>query len=219
MTISLLSKYKPQFYFLPLEAEWIEFSYDAPELKLLEKIVSEDENGQVGIKLIKRNGIHPSEDESIKEEHTRYLDSAKEYFNAIKKIAEETGLTPAEITTRTNQTFKELETELLNKSDSSTYIDELAKVRKSLKNENDAIAQLLTDYNEYYNKVQNEYSEAYDNYYIALISKFLSGKRTEEKVNFTIEAVRNLHSGLRNSLAVFVTNEINGWEKEGKPKV
>jgi len=224
-TTSLLAKFKPTYYFLQLEPEWIEFSFDSPEIKLLEKIVSE-EDGNVGIKLLKRNGIHPSEDEAVKEQHTTYLDSAKNYFNAIKNIAEITGLTPSEVTTRTNQGLKENEADILEsiakaKKNNESYLEyseQLANIRNEIKSENLAIADLLADHTEHYNQVQEAYSNAYDEYYVALIAKFLSGKRSEEKVNFTIDNVRALHSGLRGALANFVTQEINGWERTGKPK-
>jgi hypothetical protein len=210
---SLLSKFKPSTYFLEIKSEWIEFSYNSPEFDLLDKLVIQNKEGLIGLSLLKRNGIHPSEDEAIKEVHEKYLDCAKEYFNTIKLISEETGLTPSEVTTRTSpQLLEEIEA-LERESDKA----KLAQSKKDLKQENLAIAERLAPYNEQYNQVQANYNTSFDNYYVALISLFLSGKRTESAVDFTSENVRNLHSGLRSALANFITNEINGWSSsEGK---
>ena len=99
---SLLSKFKPSIYFLEIKPEWIEFSYNSPEFDLLDKIVNQNKEGTIGLSLLKRHGIHPSEDEAIKEIHEAYLDCAKQYFNTIKLISESTGLTPSEFTSRTS---------------------------------------------------------------------------------------------------------------------
>jgi hypothetical protein len=210
---SLLSKFKPSIYFLEIKPEWIEFSYNSPEFDLLDKIVNQNKEGIIGLSLLKRNGIHPSEDEAIKEIHEAYLDCAKQYFNTIKLISESTSLTPSEVTSRTSPQLLEEIDALSLESDKA----KLAQAKKDLKQENAAIAERLAPYNEQYNQVQADYNTSFDNYYVALISLFLSGKRLDSSVAFTSENVRNLHSGLRSALAGFVTNEINGWESsEGK---
>jgi len=210
---SLLSKFKPSIYFLEIKPEWIEFSYNSPEFDLLDKIASQNKEGTIGLSLLKRHGIHPSEDEAIKEIHEAYLDCAKQYFNTIKLISESTSLTPSEVTSRTSPQLLEEIDALSLESDKA----KLAQAKRDLKQENAAIAERLAPYNEQYNQVQADYNTSFDNYYVALISLFLSGKRLESSVAFTSENVRNLHSGLRSALANFVTNEINGWSSsEGK---
>lgn len=210
---SLLSKFKPSTYFLEIKPEWIEFSYNSPEFDLLDKIVNQNKEGAIGLSLLKRNGIHPSEDEAIQETHEAYLDCAKQYFNTIKLISESTGLTPSEVTSRTSPQLLEEIDALSLESDKA----KLAQAKRDLKQENAAIAERLAPYNEQYDQVQANYNTSFDNYYVALISLFLSGKRLDSSVAFTSENVRNLHSGLRSALANFVTNEINGWSSsEGK---
>lgn len=224
MTISLLSKFKPSTYFLKLEEDWIIFSHDAPELKLLEKIVSEDEAGNIGIKLTKRNGIHPSENEAVKELHEVYLSTAKTYFDTIKAISEETGLSPADVTSRSNQDLVTIKADVLEaitkaKESGLDYDDlqsELEDLQYREKKDAKAIAEMLSPYNARYNEAQEAHIKGYDNYYVGLIAHFLSGQRTDTKVSFTIDNVKNLHSGLRNALATFITNEINGWAPAGK---
>jgi len=224
MSISLLSKFKPSTYFLTLEPEWLEFSYDSAELPLLEQIVTETENGEIGINLLKRNGIHPSEDEAIKEQHQAYLDASKAYFNLITDVANRTGLTRTEVQLRLPQDIDDLEEEIRTAADkakngSSSYLEirqELQRIKQTSREESVRIAETLLPYTEQFNQATAEYNKTFDEYYVHLIALFLSGKRvtTGKKITFTPQNFRNLHTGFRSALASFVTNEITGWEKD-----
>jgi hypothetical protein len=226
MTISLLSKFKPAPYFLKLEPEWIEFSYDSQELGLLEKIALENEEKEIGINLLKRNGIHPSEDEAIKEIHQAYLDNAKAYYTLIADTSTRTGLTRTEVQLGVSEELNELEEELRSTisrakdtGDLSKIREEVQKFRQSNREERERIATTLISYRDQIKQTYADYNKSFDEYYINLMALFLSGKRLEgaSKATFTAENIRNLHSGFRGSLASFLTNEINGWERnEGK---
>jgi hypothetical protein len=226
MSVSLLSKFKPSSYFLAIEDEWFEFSYDSEELKLLEQIVTETESGEIGINLLKRNGIHPSEDEAIKEQHQAYLDASKLYFNLITDVANKTGLTRTEVQLRLPQDIDELEEEIRAAADkaknsSSNYLEirqELQRIKQTSKEESIKIAQILQPYAEQFTQATADYNKAFDDYYVYLIALFLSGKRLtdKKKITFTPQNFRNLHPGLRSALAGFVTQEITGWEKDNE---
>ena len=63
---SLLSNFKLQTYRLLVKADWIQYSLDTPEFNILEGLIESDGDewgDSYFIPLIKRFGIHPSENE------------------------------------------------------------------------------------------------------------------------------------------------------------
>jgi hypothetical protein len=223
MTISLLNRFKPSTYFLEILDEWLVFSYDSEELKLLEKIVVE-EDGKIGINLLKRHGIHPSEDEAIKDAHQAFTNASKAYFNLIEDISNKTGLSRTEIQLRIPQDISDIEEEIKAtnekaKEDSWNYLEirkEIQKIKQTTKEETAKIAEILSPFSEQFQNASIEYNKSFDEYYIQLIALFLSGKRLEgtSKATFTPQNIRNLHVEFRGALAGFVTNEIRGWAKD-----
>jgi hypothetical protein len=227
--ISLLSKFKPTTYSLLVKPEWIIYSYDSLELPLLEQIVQEPEPDHIVINLVRFNGIRPIEEESVNEFHTPFVEASKAFFGLLQEIQQQTGLTRTEIQLRISQDLKEVENELKIKAaddlknNGTTYAEiqlELHKIRQASKEESQKIAEILAPFTAQYNETLQNYNKTYDDYYVALIALFLSGKRleaTNNQVTFTSENVRRLHYDFRNELARFIYNEVNGWsDTEGK---
>ena len=96
--LSVLGKLKfNETFFFPLKKEWLYYIQDNETL--LEKIdaIATEENGEIGIKFLKRYGISPKENESVKEYLEAREKADKAYLEKIKAIGQKTGLSTAEI--------------------------------------------------------------------------------------------------------------------------
>lgn len=215
--VSVLSKFKPGYHFLEIKPEWIEFSFESAEFDLLEKIAKE-KSGTVGINLLKRHGVHPSEQDAIKDTFEAYIESGKQLSRLIKKVAGETGLSNSEIELRYSaaiaEEIRELEAQKDNPDWNAGDAATLTNLRAIAKDEATAIAERLKGYVGELDRLQGEYNVNYDAYLVGIVSVFLS-RRAEVKIDFTPENVRNLHSGFIAALLSFLVKEINNaWDSE-----
>ena len=96
--LSVLGKLKfNQTFFFPLKEEWLYYIQDNEALlEKIDKIVTE-ENKKFGIKFLKRYGISPKENESVKEHLEAREKADKAYLEKIKAVGQKTGLSTAEI--------------------------------------------------------------------------------------------------------------------------
>ncbi len=236
MRPSILSRFKPEPYFFKVDPAWLYHSYDTPQAEKLDKVLIE-KDGEIGIELLKRYGIHPSEKEAIPEIVQVLEATEKAYVNQLDAIAQKTGIGKDSIATILETDFDStsaIENYIAQnlgkeKSESGTDPEALLKIKetlRSLKQERqedkklDAIA--LEIYIPELNQLRKAWTDAKGEYYLALEMVFLNCDRCvskEECPHFTLEDIKALHPGFQTALFTdFVLPELTQWEKKVEEK-
>ena len=214
--LSVLGKLKfNETFFFPLKKEWIFYIEDNDAL--LEKIdtIATEENGEIGIKFLKRYGINPKENETVKE----YLEAREKadeaYLEKIKAIGQKTGLSTAEIeevVVNDGSIRKRIEQVMVDaldgvKSDSvEQKVETAAIVQQSILNNRKKTRELTREsielvepYLDELNALFKDRETTYETYNKALLANFLGSPRrvvklkdNKSSVDFTIQDINDM---------------------------
>ena len=213
--LSVLGKLKfNETFFFPLKKEWLYYIQDNDAL--LEKIdaIATEENGEIGIKFLKRYGISPKENESVKEYLEAREKADKAYLEKIKAIGQKTGLSTAEIEGvvvndgSIRERIEQVMVDALDtvKSDSvEQKVETAAIVQQSILNNRKKTRELTREsielvepYLDELNALFKDRETTYETYNKALLANFLGSPRRVVKlkdkspVDFTIEDINDM---------------------------
>ena len=213
--LSVLGKLKfNETFFFPLKKEWLYYIQDNDTL--LEKIdtIATEENGEIGIKFLKRYGINPRENESVKEYLEAREKADKAYLEKIKAIGQKTGLSTAEIEGvvvndgSIRERIEQVMVDALDgvKSDSvEQKVETAAIVQQSILNNRKKTRELTREsielvepYLDELNALFEDRETTYGTYNKALLANFLGSPRRVVKlkdkssVDFTIQDINDM---------------------------
>jgi hypothetical protein len=214
--LSVLGKLKfNETFFFPLKKEWLYYIQDNDAL--LEKIdtIATEENGEIGIKFLKRYGINPKENETVKEYLEAREKADKAYLEKIKAIGQKTGLSTAEIEGvvvndgSIRERIEQVMVDALDgvKSDSvEQKVETAAIVQQSILNNRKKTRELTREsielvepYLDELNALFKDRETTYETYNKALLANFLGSPRRVVKlkdksssVDFTIQDINDL---------------------------
>lgn len=228
---SIFAEFKTETHSLELNSEWIYYSLETPELSVLEKVVTKDEDKFL-IQLNKHFGVRAFENHEVKDSHDAFKACEKEFWYFLDKICESTGLTryeayyqvPEDLEVNILELQKNLQ-EVLEEAEkeerkvkSLEVRQEIVDIKKQTFKESKEIKKELEPFQADLKAKTDALESARKDYYFALVISFLNGKRCQSgKGEFTREVLDKLHPGLQQAFVSFVTSEINGWDKsEGK---
>lgn len=239
---SLFARFKPELFFFKLNPEWIIFSEGTEVYNKLEMLATE-KDGEVGIELQKKYGIHLSEKEQTGEIFKELEESEKSYFNYLQQVSQKTGVPKSDIqqlldtnslvvatlqdyllesATKENTKKTEKDNETETKTQIATKTQEaIYELKKNFKKE---LKESITDIEIYLgelNELNQKMTEARDVYYRQLIAIFLGSSyripkiaKENLEIKFAKEEIDNLHTGfIQLFFADYMWQEMNGWEK------
>jgi hypothetical protein len=234
--LSVLGKLKfNDTFFFPLKKEWIYYIQDNDTL--LEKIdtIATEENGEIGIKFLKRYGINPRENETVKEYLEAREKADKAYLEKIKAISQKTGLSTAEIEevlVNDGSIRKRIEQAMFDaldevQSDSvEQKVEAAAIVQQSILNNRKKTRELTREsmepvdpYLDELNALFKDRETTYETYNKALLANFLGSPRRVVKlkdkssVDFTIEDINDMSQFMVARLFHdYVWQDITQWQ-------
>ena len=214
--LSVLGKLKfNETFFFPLKKEWLYYIQDNDAL--LEKIdtIATEENGEIGIKFLKRYGINPKENETVKEYLEAREKADKAYLEKIKAIGQKTGLSTAEIEGvvvndgSIRERIEQVMVDALDgvKSDSvEQKVETAAIVQQSILNNRKKTRELTREsielvepYLDELNALFKDRETTYETYNKALLANFLGSPRrvvklkdNKSSVDFTIQDINDM---------------------------
>jgi hypothetical protein len=214
--LSVLGKLKfNETFFFPLKKEWLYYIQDNDTL--LEKIdtIATEENGEIGIKFLKRYGINPKENETVKEYLEAREKADKAYLEKIKAIGQKTGLSTAEIEGvvvndgSIRERIEQVMVDALDgvKSDSvEQKVETAAIVQQSILNNRKKTRELTREsielvepYLDELNALFKDRETTYETYNKALLANFLGSPRrvvklkdNKSSVDFTIQDINDM---------------------------
>jgi hypothetical protein len=214
--LSVLGKLKfNETFFFPLKKEWLYYIQDNDAL--LEKIdtIATEENGEIGIKFLKRYGINPKENETVKEYLEAREKADKAYLEKIKAIGQKTGLSTAEIEGvvvndgSIRERIEQVMVDALDgvKSDSVEQKVETAAIvqqsilsnRKKTRELARESIELVEPYLDELNALFKDRETTYETYNKALLANFLGSPRrvvklkdNKSSVDFTIQDINDM---------------------------
>ena len=173
-----------------------------------------EENGEIGIKFLKRYGINPKENETVKEYLEAREKADKAYLEKIKAIGQKTGLSTAEIEGvvvndgSIRERIEQVMVDALDgvKSDSvEQKVETAAIVQQSILNNRKKTRELTREsielvepYLDELNALFKDRETTYETYNKALLANFLGSPRRVVKlkdkssVDFTIQDINDL---------------------------
>jgi hypothetical protein len=201
-------------FFFILRKEWLYYIRDNDVLWAKMKQIVSKENGEFGINFLKRYGINPKENETVK----KYLEARekadKAYLEKIKAIGQKTGLSTAEIEGvvvndgSIRERIEQVMVDALDgvKSDSVEQKVETAAIvqqsilsnRKKTRELTRESIELVEPYLDELNALFKDRETTYETYNKALLAKFLGSPRRVVKlkdkssVDFTIQDVNDM---------------------------
>ena len=240
--LSVLGKLKfNETFFFPLKKEWLYYIQDNDAL--LEKIdaIATEENGEIGIKFLKRYGISPKENESVKEYLEAREKADKAYLEKIKAIGQKTGLSTAEIEGvvvndgSIRERIEQVMVDALDgvKSDSvEQKVETAAIVQQSILNNRKKTRELTREsielvepYLDELNALFKDRETTYETYNKALLANFLGSPRRVVKlkddksvIEFTIQDINDMSQFMMVALYQdYLWQDITQW-KQSEPE-
>jgi hypothetical protein len=232
MALSILGKFKTdEAHFFPLRKEWIGYIEEEKVLEKLDTIVSE-KDGEIGIELTKRYGVHPSENKAIPEAFERREKADKVFLEQLKAVSQKTGLSIGEVESivmSDNSLAERVEEIMVSAAEMTDSRPEekinIAKVvqesisdsRKKRREFSKETADLIAPFLDELNSLFQERSDAFDNYNRELITLFLNSPRRVAKANPKKEPLtRSDIEGLHPAMLIrfyndYVYPDINQW--------
>jgi hypothetical protein len=239
--LSVLGKFKfNETFFFPLKKEWI--YYIEGNDALLEKIdtIATEENGEIGIKFLKRYGINPKENETVKEYLEAREKADKAYLEKIKAIGQKTGLSTAEIeevVVNDGSIRKRIEQAMVDALDEVDSIEQKVETaaivqqsilsnRKKTRELTRESIELVELYLDELNALFEDRETTYGTYNKALLANFLGSPRRVVKlkdkssVDFTIQDINDMSQFMVVKLYQdYLWQDITQWQNSEPEKL
>jgi len=240
--LSVLGKLKfNETFFFPLKKEWIFYIEDNDAL--LEKIdtIATEENGEIGIKFLKRYGINPKENETVKEYLEAREKADKAYLEEIKAIGQKTGLSTAEIeevVVNDGSIRKRIEQAMVDALDEVDSIEQKVETaaivqqsilsnRKKTRELTRESIELVELYLDELNALFEDRETTYGTYNKALLANFLGSPRrvvklkdNKSSVDFTIQDINDMSQFMVVKLYQdYLWQDITQWQNSEPEKL